>query len=106
MINFEDFQKLEIKIGKIVSAEKIEGSDKLLKLEADFGNEKRQVVSGIARQYAPEDLEGKEAPFLVNMEPRTLKGVESSAMILAVSVEGKAVLLHPDQEVPPGSEVK
>lgn len=105
-INYEDFKKLEIKIGKILSVEKIEGTDKLLKLEVDFGTEQRQVVSGIAQFYTPEELVGKLCPFVVNLEPRTIKGVESQGMILAVSVEGNAVLLYPDKEIPPGSIVK
>ena len=106
MINYEDFKKLDIRIGKILSAERIENSDKLLKLEVNFGDEKRQIVSGIAQHFTPESLIGKEAPFVINMEPRILRGVESAGMILAASVDGKAVLLRPDEEVPPGSIVK
>jgi methionine--tRNA ligase beta chain len=106
MITYEDFQKLEIKIGKIISAEKIENSDKLLKLEVDFGPEKRQIVAGIAQHYAPESLVGREAPFIINLEPRVLRGIESQGMILAASTDGKVALLQPDQELPPGSIVK
>ena len=106
MISHEDFKKLDIRIGKILSAERIENSDKLLKLEVNFGDEKRQIVSGIAQHFTPESLIGKEAPFVINMEPRILRGVESAGMILAASVDGKAVLLRPDEEVPPGSIVK
>jgi methionine--tRNA ligase beta chain len=106
MINFDDFKKLEIKIGKILSAEKVEGTDKLLKLEIDFGAEKRQIVAGIAETYQPGEIIGKEVPVLMNLEPRTIRGVESQGMILAASVDGKPRLLHPDIEVPPGSEVR
>lgn len=106
MISFEDFKKLDIRIGKVLTCEKIEGSDKLLKLEVDFGEEKRQIVSGIAEFFTPESLVGKEFPFVVNLEPRVLRGVESSGMIMAVSVEGRAILLTPEEEVPPGSVVK
>ncbi len=116
-VSFEDFKKLEIRIGKILSAEKIEGADRLLKLEVDFGpsvdsagspqagsgSSKRQIVSGIAEFYKPEDLLGKECPFIVNLEPRIIMGVESQGMLFAVKVDDKAVLLHPDQEVPEGS---
>lgn len=105
MISFEDFQKLDIRIGKILSAEKIENSDKLLKLEVDFGEEKRQIVSGIAQHFSPESLIGKEAPFVINMEPRVLRGVESTGMIMAISANEKVVLLHPGEDVPPGSIV-
>jgi methionine--tRNA ligase beta chain len=114
MITSEDFQKLDIRIGKIISAEKIENSDKLLKLQVDFGpsekpgqvRETRQIVSGIAQYFEPDELLGKEAPFVVNMEPRVLCGVESSGMILAASVDGRPVILHPGEEVPPGTIVK
>ena len=106
LLSPEDFKKLDLRIGKILSAERIENSDKLLKLEVDFGLEKRQIVSGIAQYFTPESLIGKEAPFVLNLEPRVLRGVESAGMILAASVDGKAVLLHPGEEVPPGSLIK
>lgn len=111
-ISFEDFIKLEIKIGKILSAEKVEGSDKLLKLMVDFGKTEtgegitRQIVAGIAQYYAPEALVGKECPFAYNLAPRMLKGLESQGMILCPSGENGPVLLHPDKEVPPGSTIK
>lgn len=109
MINIDDLKKLEIRVGRILAAEKVEGADRLLKLEVDFGpstgsgSSKRQIVSGIAEFYTPEDLIGKECPFVINLEPRTFMGVESQRMLFAVKVENKAVLLHPDQEVPEGS---
>lgn len=105
-VNIDDLKKLEIRIGKILSAEKIEKADRLLKLEVDFGEFKRQIVSGIAEFYKPEDLIGKECPFIVNLEPRSFMGVESQGMLLATGVEGSAVLLHPDKEVPVGSVIK
>ena len=105
MINYDDFAKLEIKIGKVIAAEKIENTDKLLRLEVDFGDEKRQIVSGIAEHYQPENLIGREFPFLTNLEPRTLKGVESQGMILAIGTEEKIVLIEPAEEVPPGSKI-
>jgi methionine--tRNA ligase beta chain len=111
-INFEDFAKLEIRIGKILGAEKVEGSDKLLKLEVDFGiNDagegiKRQIIAGIGKIYAPEALIGKECPFVYNLAPRMLKGLESQGMILCPSGENGPVLLYPDKEVSPGSLIK
>jgi methionine--tRNA ligase beta chain len=110
-ISLDDFKKLEIRIGTILTAEKIEGSDKLLKLDVVFGmNEagepiKRQIVSGIAQFYTPESLIGKQCPFAFNLEPKMLKGVESQGMILAAGAEGP-VLLNPDKEVPSGSLIK
>ncbi|MBI2074218.1 MAG: methionine--tRNA ligase, partial [Candidatus Levybacteria bacterium] len=85
MITYEDFAKLDIRIGKVLSAEKIEETDKLLKLEVDFFQEKRQIVSGIAQFYSPDDIIGKEFPFIFNLEPRVIRGVESQGMILAVN---------------------
>jgi methionine--tRNA ligase beta chain len=106
MITFEDFKKLDIRIGRILLAEKVEGTDKLIKLEIDLGTEKRQVVAGIAEFYQPEQLVGRQIPVLVNLEPRTIRGAESHGMILAADDEGRAVLLHPEKEVPPGSIIR
>ncbi len=104
MITIEDFKKLEIKMGTIVSAERVEGADKLLKLMFDFGaTEATQILSGIAEYYDPAALVGKQVPVIVNLEPRTLKGHISNGMMLAVVVDNKPILLHPDKEVPPGS---
>lgn len=105
-ISFEEFQKLDIRIGRILRAERIEGSDKLLRLEVDLGDETRQIVAGIAAFYAPEDLVGREIPVLVNLKPRTLRGVESQGMLLAADSNGEPILLSPDKEAPPGSMVK
>ena len=106
MITFDDFKKLDIKIGTILSAEKIEGADKLLKLEIDLGSEKRQLVAGMAHYYSPEALVGKQIPILVNLEPRKFKGVESQGMILAADEGGNCILLHPDKKITPGSVVR
>ena len=105
-ISFEEFKKLEIRIGKILSAEKVEGSDKLLKLEVDFGEDRRQIIAGIAQFYAPEALIGKECPFAYNLAPRVLKGLESQGMLLCPSDNANPVLMHPDKEIPPGSIIK
>mgnify|MGYP001601933885 FL=1 len=106
MISFEDFKKLEIKIGKVLEAEKIPESNKLVKLIFDIGGEKRQIIAGIGEAYPdPTALIGKEMPVLVNLEPKSLMGYESQGMLLAVSVSGKPILLQPEMEVPPGSIV-
>ncbi|MEW6067080.1 MAG: methionine--tRNA ligase subunit beta [Nitrospirota bacterium] len=106
MITIDDFKRLDIRIGKILSAEKVKGTDKLMKLEIDIGKEKRQLVAGIAGSYEPDYLIGKEVPVLLNLEPRTIRGIESKGMILAIDVEGKSVLLHPAEEVPSGSVIR
>jgi methionyl-tRNA synthetase len=105
-ITIEEFQKLDIRIGKVVKAEKIPGSKKLLRLEVDIGNEVRQVVAGIAEVYRPEDVEGKTVVILVNMKPAKLMGVESRGMILAADIGGKPILLTPEKEVEPGTKVR
>ena len=106
MITFDDFKKIDMRIGKILSAEKVEGTDKLMKIEIDLGTEKRQLVAGIADMYEPHLLIGKEIPVLMNLEPRKIRGIESQGMILAVDVGGKPVIMHPDREVPPGSTIR
>jgi len=105
-ISFEEFKKLDIRIGKIISAKRVEGSDKLLKLEVDFGLDKRQIIAGIGKAYDLEGLIGKECPFAYNLDSRVLKGLESQGMILCPSNDGEPVLLHPDKEILPGSVVK
>ena len=107
MITFDDFKKIEIRIGRIVSAEKIPEGDKLLKLSVDFGTETRQIMSGIAEFFPdPSVLVGRQAPFVVNFETRVLRGYESHGMILATDGEKGIVLLYPADEAPNGRLVK
>ena len=105
IIDINEFAKLDLRIGKIENAERVKGSKKLIKLEVDVGDETRQMVAGIAEEYNPESLIGKLVPILANLKPVKLMGVESQGMILAVEVNGKPILLHPDREVPAGSRV-
>ena len=112
-ITFDDFKKVEIRMGKVLSCEKVEGADKLLRLQVDFGEFQRQIISGIAESYQPEELAGKTLPFVVNLEYRKFKGEESQGMLVATTsnVAGartgsdNVVLLEPNKEVSPGSEV-
>lgn len=104
MINFDDFQKVEIQIGTIIEAVSVENSEKLLKLTVDFGEEKRQVLSGIAKFYSPEDLVNKQFTFVTNLEPRQIMGLESQAMILAAG--DQASLLTPINTVPNGTKIR
>lgn len=105
MITIDDFKKIELKAVKVISAERVEGSEKLLKLEVDLGDEKRQIVSGIAKSYNPEDLVGKEIIIVANLEPRSLMGLESQGMVLAAGSEAGPVLLIPEKEVAPGTKI-
>jgi len=107
MITFDDFKKLDIRIGTIKSAEKVENADKLLKLIFDLGTEERQVISGIADFFAdPKTLVGKQVAVLVNIEPRIIRGQESHGMILAVGEGDTFSLLVPENSVTPGSIVR
>lgn len=108
MITIDDFHKVEIKIGEILEAEKVENADKLLKLSVNFGEEKpRQIVSGIATYFEnPADLVGKKCAFATNIEPRVIKGLESQGMILAVSGDNFFSLLEVGRDVLPGSCIK
>ena len=104
IIDINEFARLDLRIGRIANAERIEGSKKLIRLEVDIGDEQRQVVAGIAEEYRPENLIGELVPVLVNLKPAKL--MESQGMILAVDVNGKPILLHPDTKVPAGSKVR
>lgn len=107
MVTLDEFKKLEIRIGKVVSAEKVPDADKLIKIIFDLGDEKRQIMAGIAEFFDdPSSLIGKEMPILANIESRKLRGYDSQGMIIAVDVNGRPVLLHPEEEVPPGSTVR
>lgn len=104
-ISYDDFAKLEIKIGTITAVELVEGADRLLKLTVDVGEEEsRQIISGIREYFAePEVLVGKQCPFLTNLEPRTIRGLESQGMILAGGDGDMFTLLHPENEVSAGT---
>lgn len=109
MINIEEFKKVEIAVGKILNAEKVPDTDKLLKLSVDLGEATpRQIVSGIST-YFPDCsvLVGKKCMFVANLEPRVIRGLESQGMILAVSTEdGKFSLISPNDEIPVGAKAK
>ena len=107
-IGIEDFAKVELRVGVIKSAERIQGADKLLKLLVDIGDEVRQVLAGIALAYAPEDLIGRKVVMVANLAPRKMRGLESNGMLLAASVgaDGKPVLCTFAEDIPPGAKVK
>ena len=108
MINIDDFKKTEITVGEIKNVEEIEGSEKLLKLTVDFGEElPRTVLSGIKKYFIdPQILVGVKCPFVTNLEPRPLMGMISEAMILAVSTDSAFSLLKVGEEIPVGTKVK
>lgn len=107
-ISIEDFKKIEIKIGEIISAEQLEGSEKLLKLSVNFGEEDpRQVLSGIAPYFRDtQNLVGKRCAFVTNLEPRPMMGLLSHAMILATSTDSTLALFEVPNTIPPGTPVR
>lgn len=106
-IEFDDFMKLDIRVGTVLECTKVPKADKLLQFRIDDGLEKRTIVSGIAQHYKPEDLVGKQVCFIANLAPRKLKGIVSEGMILsAENFDGKLAVITPEKEVKPGSEVK
>ena len=106
-IEFDDFTKLDIRVGKVLECTKVPKADKLLQFRIDDGLGGRTIVSGIAKHYAPEELVGKNVCFVANLAPRKLRGIESQGMILsAEDADGRLVVITPADEVKPGSEVK
>ncbi len=106
-IEFDDFSKMDIRVGTILEAEKVAKTKKLLKLLVDTGIDKRTIISGVAEYYKPEDLIGKQVSVLVNLAPKKLRGIESQGMILfAENADGSLVAVSPNAEVKPGSEIK
>ncbi|MBQ1522139.1 MAG: methionine--tRNA ligase subunit beta, partial [Erysipelotrichaceae bacterium] len=105
-VAIEDFEKLEIKVGKIISCEKHPSADKLLVFKLDFGNEERQIVSGIAKWYKPEELVGKKVAAIVNLKPVKLRGVESQGMILSAEDENGDLEVVSLDKVGAGAEIR
>ena len=106
-MTIDEFQKADLRVGKIISAERVEGSEKLLKLQVDIAEPSpRQLLSGIAKWYAPEDLAGTNVVVIANLEPRMMMGMESNGMVLAAHGEdGAAVIIRPASDVPPGAKI-
>ena len=105
-ISFAEFQKLDLRVGKIVEASQVPNSKKLIKLTVDFGSEKRQAVAGLLKYYTPEQLVAKKCVFLLNLQRRMLAGVESQCMVLAAEdSEGNVVVLVPEKDIVEGSKI-
>lgn len=106
-ISYEDFSKLEIRIGTVRAAELVPETDKLIKCIVDFGElGLRTILSGIAEWKRPEDLIGRQFPYVFNLAPRTIRGIESEGMLLAASDEQGVALLIPERELPPGTKLR
>jgi methionine--tRNA ligase beta chain len=105
-IPFEEFQKLDLRIGKILEANQIPSSRSLIKMIVDFGSEKRQAVAGLLQYYKPEELIGKKCAFILNLQRRKLMGVESQCMIFAAEDnKGHVIVLQPEKDIAEGSKI-
>ncbi|MCD6491609.1 MAG: methionine--tRNA ligase subunit beta [Candidatus Njordarchaeia archaeon] len=104
-ISFEDFMKVDLRVGRIINAEKVPGADKLLLLTVDLGSEERKLVAGIAPWYKETDLIGKLIVVVANLEPKKIRGITSQGMLLAADAE-KPVLLTVIEDVPPGTKIR
>ncbi len=106
-ISFDDFKKVELRVGKIVECEPVEDSDKLYRLRVRLGGDERTLAAGLAQHYAPDELLGKRVVVVANLEPKVIKGVESNGMLLAADDgSGNIVLLTPDGEISEGAVVR
>lgn len=105
MISIDDFRKVDLRIGTIQTAEPHPNADRLLVLQVDLGLEHRQICAGIRNHYTPEDLIGKQIVVVANLETAKLRGVESQGMLLAVSDEGRVIILNPEKPVQAGAKV-
>ena len=107
MISFKDFQKISLKVARVTKAEKLEGSEKLIKLQLNLGEkEERQIIAGIAKFYQPEDLISQEIVLVENLEPKKIFGQDSRGMLLAADNKGEPVILKPEKSVPPGTKIQ
>jgi len=105
-ISFGEFQKLDLRVGKIIEAHQIPGSRNLIRMIVDFGTEKRQAVAGLLQWYKPEELAGKKCAFILNLQRRKLMGVESQCMILAAEDnKGNVIVLQPEKDIAEGSKI-
>ena len=104
-ISFDDFKKLDLRAARILTAERIEGSDKLVRIGIDVGEGTRTLIAGIGKAYDPALLAGREIVVVANLEPRTIMGIESNGMLLAADDNGP-VLLAPDRDVPAGAHIR
>ena len=106
IVTFDEFKKMDLRVGEILKAEKVPGTDKLLKIEVNIGTETRTMVAGVGDTYSPEELVGKKLVVIINLKPAVIRGIESQAMLLAAEVGGKAIIPFFDREVSAGAKVK
>jgi len=105
-VTFDEFKKMDLRVGHVLKAEKVPGTEKLIKMEVDIGTEKRTMVAGVADTYSAEELVGKKLVVIVNLKPAIIRGIESQGMLLAAEVEGKATIPFFDRDLPAGAKVR
>lgn len=107
MISFDEFSKLELKVGTVLEAEEVEGSEKLIKLQVDLGEEEpRQILAGVKQWYKPKDFIGKQVVVVANLKPKNMMGMESQGMMLAADVNGGPIFLTVPKQVSPGTKIR
>ena len=106
IVTFDEFKKMDFRVGEILKAERVPGTDKLLQIEVNIGTEKRTMVAGVGDTYSADELVGKKLVVIVNLKPAVIRGIESQAMLLAAEVGGKAIIPFFDRDVSAGAKVK
>lgn len=106
LVSVADFFEIQLRVARVLAAEPVEKTDKLLKLRVDLGGEERQIVAGVARAYEPAALLGKLIVVVANLEPARIRGVESQGMLLAADVDGRPIVATFEEDVPPGTRVR
>jgi len=106
IISYDEFKQIDLRVGKVISAEEVSGTDKLLKLEISLGEEKRTIVAGVKKHYSAEEILGKRIIVVCNLQPVKLRGIESQGMLLAAVDNNDVVLLTVDKEIREGSKVQ
>ena len=105
LIDINEFAKVKLKTAKVLTAERVEGADKLLKLQIEVGSEKRQLIAGVAQFYTPEDMVGKTIVIVANLKPAVIRGIDSAGMLLAAKAGKKLALVTVDGDIPSGASI-
>ncbi|MCK4573478.1 MAG: methionine--tRNA ligase subunit beta, partial [candidate division Zixibacteria bacterium] len=105
LLDISEFARAELRVAEVIEAERVEGADKLLRLQINIGSEKRQIVAGVAQHYPPDRIKGMKIVVVTNLKPATIRGVESRGMLLAAKAGKKLTLLTPDDDLPPGAKI-
>lgn len=105
-LSIDQFFELDLRVARVLAAERVENTDKLLRLQVDLGAEQRQIVAGVALSYEPEALIGKKIIVVANLQPARIRGVESQGMLLAADLGGRPIVATFDEDVPPGTRVR